>query len=243
MKSLSKEKIKLHGFVPVIVIEDLSTIDGLVNALIQGGIPIMEVTFRTEQAEKAIETIAQHYPDIVLGAGTVLNTDQVRKAVNAGAQFVVTPGYDEEVVDYCLDNDIFIIPGTSNATDLTKATNAGLEIVKFFPSEINGGIKAIKALSEPFSSLMFLPTGGINLSNVFDYLEFDKVIACGGTWMAKSDSVQKEDYDQIVHSCQLTIKGYVNHFENSSINKESSIYKRVQHYRSMFDKSFFDKAK
>lgn len=240
MKSLSLEKIKLHGFVPVIVIEDLSSIDALVNALRKGGIPIMEVTFRTEQAEKAIEIIAKQYPDIVLGAGTVLNIDQVKKAVYAGAQFVVTPGYDEKVVDYCLENDVLIIPGTSNATDLTKATNAGLEVVKFFPSEINGGIKAIRALSEPFRSLMFLPTGGISLSNVFDYLKFNKVIACGGTWMAKSDSVKKQDFDQIVRSCQLTIKGYVSQFDKVTNNKESIIYKRVQHYKSMFDKSFFD---
>ncbi|MDR7870578.1 MAG: bifunctional 4-hydroxy-2-oxoglutarate aldolase/2-dehydro-3-deoxy-phosphogluconate aldolase [Tissierellaceae bacterium] len=190
-------KISQIGIVPVIKIDDVEKAIPLAKALCNGGIPIAEVTFRTEQAEEAIRRISKTVPEMIVGAGTILTIEQVDKAVNAGAKFVVSPGTNEKVVRYCIEKKIPIIPGCITPSEVEKAIELGLNVVKFFPAEAAGGIKMIKALSGPFGNIKFMPTGGINVNNINDYLSFSKVIACGGSWMVKEDLINSGDFERI----------------------------------------------
>lgn len=192
------EKIKEYKIVPVVVLEDAALACDLAGALIEGGLPVAEVTFRTEAAEESIKRISDKYPDMLVGAGTVLTTEQVDRAVAAGAKFIVSPGFNSKVVEYCVNNNILICPGCSTPSDMEKALELGLEVVKFFPAEQAGGLKAIKAMAAPYTKLKFMPTGGINAGNIKEYLSFNKVIACGGSWMVKSDLVKENKFDEIV---------------------------------------------
>lgn len=190
-------KISLIGIVPVIKIDDVNKAVPLAKALQAGGIPVAEITFRTEQAEEAIKKITKELPDILVGAGTVMTTEQVDRAVNAGAKFIVSPGLNPKVVQYCVGRQIPITPGCTNASDIEQAIELGLSVVKFFPAQASGGISMIKALSAPFSNIMFMPTGGIDSKNLNDYLAFPKVLACGGSWMVKEDAIKSGDFDKI----------------------------------------------
>ena len=193
------EKISNIGIVPVVVLDDASKAAKVAEALLDGGIDCAEVTFRTEAAEESIKNILKAFPDMLLGAGTVLTTAQVDRAIAAGAKFIVTPGYNPEVVDYCVGKGVPIVPGCMDTNAIEMALAAGLDTVKFFPAEQAGGVKMMKALSGPYVNLHFMPTGGINRENLRSYLAFDKVVACGGSWMVKKDFIANEQFDEIAN--------------------------------------------
>ena len=197
MYELMNEKISQFGLVPVVVLEDERDALPLAKALVEGGLPVAEVTFRTAAAEASIKKMCEAYPDMVVGAGTVLNIEQVEKAVAAGAKFIVSPGYDEEIVNYCLEKDIPIYPGTVTPSDLSKSVKKGLSVVKFFPAEQYGGVNTIKALAAPFTTVKFMPTGGVNAKNLKDYLSCNKIVACGGSWMVKGDLIKAQEFEKI----------------------------------------------
>jgi len=191
------KKIGELGIVPVVKIDDAKDAVPLAEALIKGGLPVAEITFRTAAAEEAIRNITKSVPDVLVGAGTVLNVEQVKRAVDAGARFIVSPGFNPRVVEYCIKEQIAITPGCSNPTDIGAALEFGLDVVKFFPSEASGGLKALKAMSAPYSMVKFIPTGGISADNLVEYLSFSKVLACGGSWMVKDELIRKGDFDEI----------------------------------------------
>jgi len=191
------KKIEGFGVVPVVVLNDAKDAAPLAKALCEGGLPCAEVTFRTEAAEESIRIMATEFPEMVIGAGTVLTIDQVDRAVGAGAKFIVSPGFDPEIVDYCISKNIPVLPGCITPSEVTQAVKRGLEVVKFFPAEQFGGVATIKALAAPFTSVRFMPTGGISAKNLADYLGFKKIIACGGSWMVKGDMVAAGEFDKI----------------------------------------------
>ncbi|MBQ3549516.1 MAG: bifunctional 4-hydroxy-2-oxoglutarate aldolase/2-dehydro-3-deoxy-phosphogluconate aldolase [Clostridia bacterium] len=191
------EQISNIGLVPVIKIDDAEKAVPLVRALKKGGIPVAEVTFRTACAAEAIRKIADAEPDVLVGAGTVISVEQAKAAVEAGAKYIISPGFDAEVVKWCIDNNVPITPGCSDASDVSVAAKMGLEVVKFFPAEAAGGLKVLKALSGPFPNMKFIPTGGIGPDNLGSYLAFKKIIACGGSWMVPGDMLDNNDWDGI----------------------------------------------
>lgn len=191
------EEISKIGIVPVIALDEVKDAKPLAKALIDGGLPCAEVTFRTAAAEESIRVIAEEFPEMLVGAGTVLTTEQVDKAVAAGAKFIVSPGLNPEVVKYCVDKNIPVCPGCSNPSDIEQAIALGLDVVKFFPAEAAGGLAMIKAMSAPYTNMKFMPTGGINAKNLNEYLGFKKIIACGGSWMVKSDMIKSGEFDKI----------------------------------------------
>lgn len=190
-------KIEKIGIVPVVKLEKLEDAVPLAKALCEGGLPCAEVTFRTDICADVIKAMKEAYPEMVIGAGTVLTKEQVDAAIGAGAEFIVSPGLNPEIVEYCCSKNIVITPGCANPSDVEQALKFGLEAVKFFPAENAGGIKMIKALSAPYSKLRFMPTGGINADNLTSYLDFEKIIACGGTWMVPSELIEKKDFEGI----------------------------------------------
>ena len=196
MKELA-EKFQKFGVVPVVVLEDTKDAAPLAKALVEGGLPCAEVTFRTEAAEASIRLMAEQYPEMLVGAGTVLTKEQVNAAVKAGAKFIVSPGFDPEIVDYCLEKEIPILPGCISPSEVAQAVKRGLNIVKFFPAEAAGGLAMIKAMAAPYTSLKFMPTGGINAKNLEEYLLCDKILCCGGSWMVKGDLVKAGEFDKI----------------------------------------------
>ena len=191
------EQISNIGLVPVIKIDDAEKAVPLVRALKKGGIPVAEVTFRTACAAEAIRKIADAEPDVLVGAGTIISVEQAKAAVEAGAKYIISPGFDAEVVKWCIDNNVPITPGCSDASDVSVAAKMGLEVVKFFPAEAAGGLKVLKALSGPFPNMKFIPTGGIGPDNLGSYLAFKKIIACGGSWMVPGDMLDNNDWDGI----------------------------------------------
>ena len=196
-----EERFEDFGVVPVVVLDDVKDALPLAKALTEGGLPCAEVTFRTEAAEESIKVMAEAYPDMVVGAGTVLTIEQVNAAVKAGAKFIVSPGFDPEIVDYCLEKEIPIFPGCVTPSEVAQAVKRGLKVVKFFPAEPAGGVAMIKAMAAPYNQLRFMPTGGIGTQNLKDYLEFNKIICCGGSWMVKADLIKNGEFEKI---CKLT---------------------------------------
>lgn len=190
MKTIA-EQFYQYGVVPVVVLEDAKDAVRLAKALMDGGLPCAEVTFRTEAAEDAIRLMCKEYPDMLVGAGTVLTIDQVDRAVAAGARFIVSPGFDPEIVDYCLEKDIPVFPGCITPSEVAQAAKRGIEVVKFFPAEQAGGVAMIRSLAAPYTGMKFMPTGGISAKNLRDYLECDKILCCGGSWMVKSDLIHQ----------------------------------------------------
>lgn len=190
------EKIGELRLVPVVALPEADQANGLADALVQGGLPCAEVTFRTAAAAEAIKIMSAR-GDMLVGAGTVLTVDQVKQAVDNGATFIVSPGFGPKVVSYCVENNIPITPGTSNPTDIEMALEFGLEVVKFFPAEAFGGLKALKAISAPYGMMKFIPTGGISPANLLDYLSFPKILACGGSWMVKKDLIVDGEFAKI----------------------------------------------
>ena len=191
------EKIAELGVVPVVVLEDAKDAAPLAKALVEGGLPCAEVTFRTAAAEESIKLMTAEYPDMFVGAGTVLTIDQVDRAVAAGAKFIVSPGFDPEIVDYCLEKEIPVFPGCITPSEVAQAVKRGLKVVKFFLAEQFGGVATIKAMAAPYVGVKFMPTGGVNAKNLESYLGCDKIIACGGSWMVKGDLVKAGKFDEI----------------------------------------------
>ena len=200
------EKFSKIGIVPVVVINDAKDAAPLAEAMIKGGLPVAEVTFRTEAAEESIRIIHEKFPEMLLGAGTVLTTEQVDRAVAAGASFIVSPGINPKVVEYCVKKNIPITPGTCNPTNVETALEFGLDVVKFFPAEQAGGLAYIKAIAAPYVNMKFMPTGGINPENVRDYLAYDRIIACGGSWMVKGDLIKNGQWDEITRLCAEAVQ-------------------------------------
>lgn len=191
------KKVQGYGVIPVVVLNDAKDAIPLAKALCEGGLPCAEVTFRTEAAEESIRLMATEFPEMFVGAGTVLTIDQVDRAVAAGAQFIVAPGFDPEIVDYCIEKEIPVFPGCVTPTEITQAVKRGLQVIKFFPAEQYGGVATIKALAAPFTTAMFMPTGGINAKNLPEYLSCNKILACGGSWMVKGDMIAAGEFDKI----------------------------------------------
>lgn len=190
------------GILPVINITETELAKPLAEVLIEEGIPTIEVTLRSECSLEAISEIKKSFPDMIVGAGTVLDCEAVDKALAAGADYIVTPGFDEEIVKYCLEKGVEIFPGCSTATEIQKAYKMGLRVLKFFPAELSGGVDAIKLLSGPFKGVKFVPTGGINYSNLEKYLSCGVVAACGGSYMATADQLKNRDFDGIRAACK-----------------------------------------
>ena len=199
------QQIHRIGVVPVIKITDPETAVPLARALDKGGIPVAEVTFRTQHAAEAIRRISAEVPQVLTGAGTVTTTEQVDTAVAAGAKFIVTPGFNPKVVDYCLERNIPILPGASGPSEIEQAMERGLEVVKCFPAEALGGLPYIKALSGPYTEMKFMPTGGVNPGNITSYLGFSKILACGGSWMIDAKLIAAGDYEGIARLCRQAV--------------------------------------
>lgn len=187
---------------PVVVLDDANDAVPLARALAAGNLPVAEVTFRTDAAAESIRRIAQECPEVLVGAGTVLDRDQCARAVNAGAKFIVSPSFSDEVAQYAIGHGIPYCPGTCTPTDIANALRYNLPMVKFFPAAAYGGLKTIKALASVFPQLKFMPTGGVSPENVNDYLAYDKIICVGGTWVCKKDLVQNKDWAGITKLCQ-----------------------------------------
>lgn len=196
MKTL-EEQFYEYAVVPVVVLDDADDAAPLAEALIKGGLPCAEVTFRTEAAEESIRIMNKKYPDMLVGAGTVLTTEQVNRAVAAGAKFIVSPGFDPEIVDYCMEKNIPVFPGCVSPSEVAQAVKRGLKVVKFFPAEQAGGLAMLKAMAAPYTMLKFMPTGGINTKNLKEYLGFSKILCCGGSWMVKGDMIKNKEFDKI----------------------------------------------
>ncbi len=191
------EKIGKTAIVPVVLLENAKDAKPLARALCDGGLPCAEVTFRTEAAEEGIRVMAEEFPQMLVGAGTVLTTDQADRAIAAGAKFIVSPGLNPRVVKHCLEKGITMLPGTATPSDVERAMEFGLDAVKFFPAEAAGGLAMIRAMAAPYINMKFMPTGGINEKNLRSYLDFPRVLACGGSWMVKGELIRAGKFDEI----------------------------------------------
>ena len=200
------QQISNIGIIPVIAIEDAEQAVPLARALVAGGLPAAEVTFRTAAGEEAIRRIAKEVPEMLVGAGTVLTKEQADRALAAGAQFIVSPGFNPEVTRYVIEKGALMMPGTATPGEMEQAMSMGLDVVKFFPAEQNGGVAKLKALAGPYTNLRWMPTGGVNTKNMMDYLGFDKIVACGGTWMVKKDLINGQKWDEITAICKDAVK-------------------------------------
>lgn len=199
---LMMKKLENIGIIPVVVIHDEKNAMPLAKALCDGGLLAVEVTFRTDAAEGTIRQMSEAYKELLVGAGTVLTTEQVDRAVDAGAKFIVSPGLNPKVVRYCQEKGIPVIPGVVTPSEIEQALELGLEVVKFFPAEPSGGLPMIQAMGAAYTKLKFMPTGGINLQNVEAYLKSDKILACGGSWMVKEQDICDGNFEDITKKCK-----------------------------------------
>lgn len=205
------EKIQKLGIVPVVVLNDAADAEPVAKALCSGGLPVAEVTFRTDAAEESIRIMKEKFPEMLVGAGTVLTVEQAECAIGAGAEFIVSPGFNPTVVKYCIEKGVPMTPGCNNPSAMEGAMELGLDVVKFFPAEASGGLKAIKAMAAPYVNLKFMPTGGINEKNIREYLAFPRIIACGGSWMVSGDLVKNKEFDRIeelTREAVMTVLGF-----------------------------------
>lgn len=221
------KKIGELGIVPVVKIDNAADALPLGKALIEGGLPLIEITFRTDAAVDAIRNLTKAFPEMLVGAGTVLNVKQAQSAINAGAKFMVSPGFNPAVVELCVKNGIPVIPGCSNPSDIEMALNYELDVVKFFPAEAFGGLNTLKAMSAPYSMMKYIPTGGIDTKNIVDYMSFNKVLACGGSWMLKDELIGKGDFagiTRLTREAINTILGFdLAHIGINMMDAESSL--------------------
>lgn len=240
------KQISNIGILPVLKIDDPTDTFPLISALYKGGIECAEITFRTPHAVQAIKDATTNFPNLLIGAGTVLTVKQAQEAKNAGAKFIVTPGFNVNIVEWCLHNEILIIPGISTASEIEKALEFGLSTVKFFPAESSGGSKKIKDLSAPYSTIKFIPTGGINQNNMHEYLSLPCVAAIGGSFMLPQQFIHEKNWDSI---CKLTtdsIRSMLNyHLIHVGINNKTDddARKNAQLLCSLFGFDFFEKPK
>ena len=200
------QKIEELKIVPVVVLHDAKDAVPLAQALVDGGLPVAEVTFRTDAAEASIREIAKAFPEMLVGAGTVTSVEQAEKAVAAGARFLVTAGFNRKVTEYAVEYNIPIFPGVCTPTELMFLLEYNLPVAKFFPAAQYGGLATIKALSAPFPNMRFMPTGGINAGNVREYLENPKVIACGGSFMAPAELLRGGEWTEITFRCRRCVE-------------------------------------
>lgn len=191
------KKIEELKLIPVAIIENPANALPLAQALIEAGLPLIEITFRTEAAEQSISILSKNFPNLLVGAGTVLKIHQVKQAINTGAQFIVTPGFNPKIVDYCLNHKITIIPGVNTPTMVEWALDRGLNVVKFFPANLSGGINMLKSLAGPYPEMRFIPTGGVNNDSLINYLKLSNVLACGGSWIVKKDLISSGRFEEI----------------------------------------------
>ena len=221
MNDMMKELYSI-GLIPVIKIENPDDAVPLAKALIDGGLPAAEITFRTACAAEAIKNITDAYPEMLVGAGTVLTTEQVDAAIAAGSKFIVSPGLNPKVTSYCLSKGVPMLPGCSNPSDIEAALELGLKTVKFFPAEAAGGLKMLKAMAAPYGQLTFMPTGGINADNLLEYLKFNKIVACGGSFMVKDELVKEKKWDEITALTKDAVKKMLGlEFTHMGINTEN----------------------
>jgi 2-dehydro-3-deoxyphosphogluconate aldolase / (4S)-4-hydroxy-2-oxoglutarate aldolase len=199
------ESLRTAGVVPVIKLQTPEAALSLGRALVEGGLPVAEVTFRTTAAPEAIRLLRREFPSLIVGAGTVLTVEQVDAALAAGASFVVTPGFSPRIVDRCLDLGLPIVPGVNSPSQVEMGLERGLNLLKFFPAEASGGIKMLKALHGPYGEVSFMPTGGVEVSNLAAYLALPNVAACGGSWMVKEDLIAAGRFDEIVRLCREAV--------------------------------------
>ncbi|RQW64998.1 bifunctional 4-hydroxy-2-oxoglutarate aldolase/2-dehydro-3-deoxy-phosphogluconate aldolase [Vibrio viridaestus] len=190
------EQLAQIKVVPVIAINDADKAVKLAKVLVENGLPCAEITFRTEQAAQAIKNVREVFPEMLIGAGTVLTTAQVNEAIDAGSDFIVSPGFNPTVVKYCQDRNIPMIPGVNNPSMVEQAMEMGLKTLKFFPAEVSGGTAMLKALSSVYP-VKFMPTGGVSVNNVKDYLALPSVICCGGTWMVPNNLIENEQWEEL----------------------------------------------
>lgn len=247
------------GIIPVIKINDATKAVPLAKALIDGGLAAAEVTFRTDAAEESIRAISNAYPDMLVGAGTVLTIDQAQRALNAGAKFIVSPGFNPKVVKWCLDNGVTPLPGCTTPSEIEQALEMGLDVVKFFPAEQSGGLDKIKAMSAPYVNVKFMPTGGINLDNVNDYLASNKIVACGGSFMVKESYIDNDEWDEITALTKKAVDVMlglevahigINHESNEQAKKTADMLALVvgkgverESEKGMFVSSYFEVLK
>ncbi len=196
------DSMKKSIIVPVVVIEDAKDAVPTAKALLAGGINVMEITLRTAAAIDSIKKVAAECPDMIVGVGTVLNLDQAKQAVDAGAKFIVSPGFDEETVKWCIDKGIDVAPGCVTPTEIMAARKLGLRVVKFFPANVYGGLNAIKNLSAPFTDMQFIPTGGVNSDNIAEFVANKAIFAVGGSWVCKKDDIAAGNFDKITELCK-----------------------------------------
>ncbi len=206
MKGEIAARIRQLGIIPVIVIDRAESALDLGEALIRGGLPCAEVTFRTAAGAEAIHRLSRELPEILLGAGTVLSEEQARRAHDSGARFIVSPGLNMQVVDFCRDREIVVFPGVCTPTEIDAARNRGLKVVKFFPAEPIGGLTYLKAVAAPYSDISYIPTGGIGLSQLPEYLDFPKVLACGGSWLVTKDWLASGQFDRVTQAAAEAVR-------------------------------------
>lgn len=240
------DRIEQLGIVPVIKVEDPLDALPLANALCLGGIDAAEITFRTPHALHAIEQIHEAYPQMLLGAGTVRSVEQAKQAVDAGATFIVTPGFHDEVVAWCIEHQVVIIPGVSTASEIEHAASYGLHVVKFFPAQSSGGAKKLKDLYAPYPDIRFIPTGGIHADLMHDYLQLENVLAIGGSFMVKEDDVQAKNWDNIQQASAHAIQAMLGYeLIHLGINQGSSeeAQKTAELLCSLFHFTYYKKPK
>ena len=201
----SMQKIFDLKLVPLVVLDDATDAVPMAKALVEGGIPVAEVTFRTDAAADVIRAMAEQVPEILVGAGTVHTVAQAQTAVEAGAKFIVTPGFQPDVVRWCVEHQMDIVPGTAVPSDIEQAISFGLSVCKFFPAEAYGGVKTLKALKGPYADIRFMPTGGVSLDNMNDYLALSNVAAIGGSFMTPSAAVKAKDWAKVTEACRAAL--------------------------------------
>lgn len=236
------EKIQKLGIVPVVVLNDAADAEPVAKALCDGGLPVAEVTFRTDAAEESIRIMKEKFPNMLVGAGTVLTIDQAQRAIDAGAEFIVSPGFNPNVVKYCQEKGVPMTPGVNNPTAIEAALELGLDVLKFFPAEASGGLKALKAMAAAYVNVKFMPTGGINEKNINEYLAYNKIIACGGSWMVSGDLIKNKEFDKITELTRqavMTVMGF--ELRHVGINCESA--EEAHATTDFFDRAFGWKKK
>jgi 2-dehydro-3-deoxyphosphogluconate aldolase/(4S)-4-hydroxy-2-oxoglutarate aldolase len=241
-KGLMENILKLiedFGIVPVVRIEKAEDALPLGNALRDGELPLAEITFRTAAAEEAIRTLTEQAPELIVGAGTVLTTEQARAAIGAGARFVVSPGFNPKVVSFCREQGVPVIPGVNSPTQIEEAMECGLSVMKFFPAEESGGAAFLKAIAAPYEGIRFIPTGGINTANMISYLSLKNVIACGGSWMVKTELISAGKFEEITRLTREAVRvllgfslAHVGINEENDINasKGVELFSRLFHF-------------
>jgi len=196
------ERFKNACVVPVVVLDSAESAVPTARALLEGGIDVMEITFRTAAAADSIRAVAESCPDMLVGAGTVVSVEQCRQAAECGAKFIVSPGYDAEIVSWCLENGLAVTPGCVTPTEIMAAMKQGLKVLKFFPAGVYGGLKAMKAVSAPFGSVRFIPTGGVNAENLKEYVSAPFVHAVGGSWLCTKADINAGNFERITELCR-----------------------------------------